>query len=166
MERSLGYAVVGLGIGKLHAEGALKARGGRLIAVCDIDEERLMRFGQQHPEVCLYKYYHEMLECKDIDIVSICTPSGMHGEMAVAAMNAGKHVLIEKPVEIRLDRIDRMIQKAQDTALCCGAIFQSRFIPSYMKIKETLESGRLGKIITGNFHVKWYRTQEYYDLGG
>jgi len=163
--RTVGYAVVGLGVGKAHVQGAIKARNCELKAVCDIDESRLQSVTQD-AGCDGYTDFAEMLKREDIDIVSVCTPSGMHADMVIQAAEAGKHVLCEKPLDIKLDRIDAMIQACRRNNVKLGGIFQRRLSPVNKLIKATLEEGKLGKLISGNVQVKWYRTQEYYEANG
>jgi predicted dehydrogenase len=100
-----------------------------------------------------------------LDIVTIATPSGAHMEPAVAAAKAGKHVIIEKPLEITLKRCDRIIEACKKAGVKCGAIFPSRFHDSSVKIKKAIDEGRFGRLTLGDAYVKWYRTQQYYDSG-
>ncbi|HHY98288.1 MAG TPA: Gfo/Idh/MocA family oxidoreductase [Firmicutes bacterium] len=162
---TVGYAVIGLGIGKLHAKCASQAENCKLVAVCDIDEARLHSVAEELG--CeAYTDYKKMLERDDIDVVSVCTPSGMHADIAIDVASAGKHVFCEKPLDIKLERIDAMIRACRENGVMLGAVFQNRMAPANRKIRETVASGRLGRLITGNAQVKWYRTQEYYDAGG
>ncbi len=101
-----------------------------------------------------------------LEIVSICTPSGAHLEPALQAAAAGKHLLIEKPLEITLERCDRIIQACENQKVKLAGIFQSRFSEVSRVIKQHLEQGRLGQPVLGDAYVKWYRSQQYYDEGG
>ena len=105
MEKILNYAVVGLGVGAAHCRGAAKAQGARLYAICDLVDERIEPRVKENPDVKVYKDYTEMLADPEIDIVSVCVPSGDHARLAIQALRAGKHVLIEKPMDITVDRI-------------------------------------------------------------
>lgn len=98
----------------------------------------------------------------DVDVVIIGTPSGTHHDLAVAAMENGKHVLVEKPLEINLSRIDHMLAVAAQTGMALGAIFQSRMREGPQAAKEALEAGRLGDLIFGNAFVPWSRDSAYY----
>jgi predicted dehydrogenase len=168
MAKEVGYGVLGLGVGKSHVNSALKAKGCKFVAICDANEAVLNKVGDEYGIDPRNRYtsFAEMLKREDIDIVSICTPSGMHGDLTIQALRAGKHVLTEKPLEITLDRIDMMNRVAREENRFLGCIFQNRLSPGNRFIKQTLESGRLGRLITGNFHVKWYRTDEYYGKNG
>lgn len=101
-----------------------------------------------------------------VDIVTICTPSGSHQEPAVAAANAGKHVIVEKPLEITLKRCDAIINACRKNKVLLATIFPSRFSDANIAVKEAISSGRFGKLTLGDAYVKWWRTQQYYDSGG
>ncbi len=107
-----------------------------------------------------------MLADKEVDVVTICTPSGAHRDPAVAALNAGKHVLVEKPLEITLAKCDEIIQAAEKNGVKLGTIMPSRFSPANLELKRAIDAGRFGQLTLGDTYVKWWRTQEYYDSGG
>ena len=113
-----------------------------------------------------YTDFEEMLKDDRVECISICLPSAMHADFAVRAMEAGKHVLVEKPLDITPDRA-RLIEEARvRTGMRCGVVHQNRFNVDMYPIREAIQSGRLGRIILGTFGVKWYRDQAYYDNGG
>src|SRR5207248_2785947 len=99
----------------------------------------------------------------DIDVVSICTPSGMHADMAVQALRAGKHVIVEKPMDVSLEACDRMIQAEDETGKKLTIISQHRFDAASMAVRDMIVSGKLGKIILATAEVKWWRAQSYFD---
>ncbi len=162
----LGFGIVGVGmIAGFHARAIAESGCGRLVACCDIDAGRVQGFAAAHG--C--KGYTEVgafLRHPGLDIVNICTPSGLHLEPALAAIEAGKHLLIEKPIEISLERIDRIIEAADRRRVTVAGIFQSRFREGARAVKKAVESGRLGRLVLGDAYVKWFRSQEYYDRGG
>ncbi len=104
-----------------------------------------------------------LLDDRRIDAVCICTPSGAHLEPAVAAAAAGKHVMIEKPLEITPDRCDQIIDACDRHNVWLGTIFQSRFQVAAQALKQAVEQGRFGHLSLGSAGVKWFRGQEYYD---
>lgn len=166
--RKIGYGVLGLGIGTSHVRSAVQAEHCDFVAICDANIERLNKVGDKYgilPEN-RYTSYEEMLARKDIDIVSVCSPSGMHRDHTVMALRAGKHVLTEKPLEITLERIDEMIRVAEEEHRYLGCIFQTRLHAGNQKIKQTLDSSRMGKMVTCNFEMKWYREDAYYASAG
>jgi predicted dehydrogenase len=100
-----------------------------------------------------------------VDAVCITSPSGAHGDPAIAAMRAGKHVLCEKPLEITPQRIDAMLACAAETGRILAAVFQSRFGQGAQTVKRAVEAGRFGRITLASAYIKWWRTQQYYDSG-
>lgn len=164
-EQALRFAVVGLGMGQAHCHDITDARGAELAAVCDLVPERVKamvdRYGCRGTDS-----FDEILAAPDIDVVNIATPSGMHGDMAIAALRAGKHVMTEKPPDVTVAKIDEMIAAQRETGKKLGCIFQSRFEPLYRRIKHTIESGRLGRLIGVHATVQWYRAQSYFTCPG
>ncbi len=106
-----------------------------------------------------------MLADPAIQAVSVCTPSGAHMEPALAVAAAGKHVIVEKPLEVTTERCDQIIDACEKAGVRLVAIFQSRFHESARLLKQAVDQGRFGKITLGDAYVKWYRSQEYYDSG-
>ena len=165
-----GFGVIGCGvIGPWHAR-AIKANYEKadLVAACDILPDQVKKYTEEYGngEMVAYTDYHEMLKDPNIDVVSICTPSGLHSEMAVAAMKAGKHVLCEKPLDIKLSNIDRMIEAADKCNVKLGGVFQRRTYESSKKVKQAIDDGVLGKMVLGDAYMKYYRSQAYYDSAG
>ncbi|MCL4515909.1 MAG: Gfo/Idh/MocA family oxidoreductase [Firmicutes bacterium] len=159
-------AIVGCGvIAKTHAEAIAKMKGARLVAVADISREKSESFAATQGATA-YADYLEMLERPDLDGVVVCTPSGLHGEVANAAMQAGKHVITEKPMDISLSRCDEMIRISERTGKKLAVISQHRFDLASLFLHQAIEQGRLGRLVLGDAHVKWYRKQEYYDSAG
>jgi predicted dehydrogenase len=107
----------------------------------------------------------EMLADDSIGAISVCTPSGAHRDPAVAAAKAGKHVIVEKPLEITTERCDQIIQACEEAGVRLTVTFQSRFHQSSRLMKQAVEQNRFGQITMGDAYVKWYRSQEYYDSG-
>ena len=107
-----------------------------------------------------------MLAHPGLDVVCVCTPSGAHMEPAVQAARAGKHVVVEKPLEITLPRCDAIIAACDAAGVRLCTIFPSRFSDANIRLKEAIELGRFGRLTLGDTYVKWWRTQQYYDSGG
>jgi UDP-N-acetyl-2-amino-2-deoxyglucuronate dehydrogenase len=107
-----------------------------------------------------------LLAAPGLDVVCICTPSGAHMEPALRAAAAGKHVVVEKPLEITLDRCDAIIDACERAGVRLCTIFPSRFTAANRRLKEAIALGRFGRITLGDTQVKWWRSQEYYDSGG
>jgi predicted dehydrogenase len=160
-----GFGVIGCGmIAKFHASAIADLPNARLVACFDSFPAAVDRFAEQ--QNC--RAYHDlkkMLADPDVHVVTICTPSGAHMEPAVAAAKAGKHVIVEKPLEITLKRCDKIIQACEKAGVTLSAIFPSRFHESSRLIKNAIDAGRFGRLTLGDAFVKWFRTQEYYDSG-
>ncbi len=159
--REIGFGVVGLGMGAYHASAIKQSKGARLVALCDADEERLNKTNENF-KVKAYTNYNDMLKDKEVDVVNICTPSYLHVDMAILAINAGKHIIVEKPVDINVDKINKLIEVGNKAGVKMSAIFQSRTYPLNKRIKEAIDTGRLGKIIGLHGLLPWYRAQSYY----
>ncbi len=159
----LGYAVVGLGIGMAHVDAALANPNCELIAVCDLITEKMTQVQAKKSDVQMYVDYQKMLDHPEIDIVSICVPSGMHAAFAVAALEAGKHILCEKPIELTVERAMPIEAARLRTGKKAGIVFQNRNNACMRPMKEAIDTGRLGRIYLGTFSVKWYRDDAYYE---
>jgi len=164
--KNIGYAVLGLGIGMAHADAAWASPEADLVAVCDINPVRLQKAAAKYPGVTLYDQFDQLIADPRVDIISICLPSAMHADFAVRAMEAGKHVLIEKPIDITPERAILIEEVRIRTGRKAGVVHQNRFNANMYPIRDAIDSGKLGKLILGTFGVKWYREQSYYDNGG
>jgi UDP-N-acetyl-2-amino-2-deoxyglucuronate dehydrogenase len=161
-----GIGIVGTGmIAEHHAQALDGVEAAYVAAVVSRSKERALAFAKRFN--CRgYDSLSEMLDDPRVEIVSICTPSGSHLEPAVAAAEAGRHILVEKPLEISLDRCDRMIEIAAKKDVQLGGIFQSRFYDASRVVKAAVDAKRFGDPVLADAYVKWYRTQDYYDTGG
>ena len=158
----IGFGVIGLGMGKHHCKAIDTAPGARLTAVCDTDEERLRPVAEDYG--CLaYTDYTEMLANDEIQVVNVATPSGTHADIGAAAAAAGKHLIVEKPADITPARIERLIDAVRDNNVRVACIFQSRYDPLNIRIREAIQEGVLGKLIGVHGHLPWYRKQSYYE---
>ncbi|MEO1527575.1 MAG: Gfo/Idh/MocA family oxidoreductase [Planctomycetota bacterium] len=162
---SIGIGIVGCGmIANFHARAIGDAAGAELIGAASRRADATEKFAAEHG--ChAFASLEEMLADDRIGAVSICTPSGAHLDPAVQAAKAGKHVIVEKPLEITTERCDKIIQACDEAGVRLTAIFQSRFHESSRLMKQAVDAGRFGKITMGDAYVKWYRSQEYYDSG-
>jgi predicted dehydrogenase len=137
----------------------------RLVAVADLNAEKAARLAQTMGVTRVYKSDIEMLKDKEIDAVIFATPSGLHADQAVRAMQAGKHVIVEKPMDITLDACDRMVAAEKQAGKKLAIISQHRWDHSSIFVKDAVTAGKLGKLILVEVSVKWWRTQQYYDAG-
>lgn len=164
--RKLGWGIIGCGaIAPWHIYGANRAKDAQLIAVSDVVEEKAKKLAEKE-KVLWHTDHTKMLERDDIDVVSICTPSSFHCELAIAAARAGKHVLVEKPMAITLEDANRMIEACQKAKVKLGVIFQRRFSDTFRKVKKAIKEGELGRLVLGDAYLKYYRSQDYYDSAG
>ncbi|MEK4064870.1 MULTISPECIES: Gfo/Idh/MocA family protein [unclassified Paenibacillus] len=158
----LGAAIIGCGaIAPLHAKAIAAQSGGQLLAAVDIDVAKAAAFGEEYGCGALTDY-KELLNRSDIDIVHLCTPHDLHAQMAVDLLEAGKHVLTEKPMAVDLPSAQRMLKAAENSKGQLGIVFQNRYNEPSIKIKETIESGVLGPLVCMKGVVTWYRSPEYY----
>src|SRR5262249_21997773 len=157
--------IIGCGmISKFHAKAIGDVRGAKLIACYD----QFPAAADKLAEATGCKAYHsldEMLANSAVNVVTISTPSGAHMEPAVAAAQAGKHVIVEKPLEITLRRCDAIIDACKKSGVVLSTIFPSRFHESAQALKRAVTEGRFGRLTIGDAYVKWYRSQAYYDSG-
>lgn len=157
------FAIIGTGvIASQHALGIQSNKNAQLVAVCDMNGQRAKAFSQEFGISTVYTDYHELLACPDIDAVSICTPSGTHGEISMAAAAAGKHILCEKPIETKSAKIDALVEVVEKNNVKMECVYQRRFEPISQQVKKALDSGEFGKVLMASAYLKYYRTAEYY----
>jgi len=163
---AVGFGIVGCGmIANFHSEAIAHIRGANLVGCYSKTLASAEKFAAE--KGCqAYDKLEEMLANPEIDIITICTPSGAHMEPAIAAAKAGKHVLVEKPLEITLKRCDAIIEACDKYNVKLGAILPSRFGGANLALKAAIDAGRFGTLTLGDTYVKWWRSQEYYDSGG
>ncbi len=162
----LGYCIVGAGnIGKVHAEALALIPQASLAAVVDIIPERAQTLADRYG-AGWHRDYHEAAERPDVDVVCICTPSGMHMEPAVAAARAGKHLVVEKPLDATLERADQILAAAHAAGVKSTCVLPYRTLAGSQRARAVIEAGRLGRLTLAEARVPWWRTQEYYDAGG
>jgi UDP-N-acetyl-2-amino-2-deoxyglucuronate dehydrogenase len=160
-----GWAIIGCGmIAKFHARAIGEIKGSKLVACHSRSIDKANAFSNEFGGTG-YDDLEKMLADPKIDIVTICTPSGAHLEPGVAAAKAGKHVLVEKPLEVTTARCDRLIDACDKFGVRLGTIFPSRFHRSAQLLKTAMEQERFGTISLAAAYVKWFRTQAYYDSG-
>ncbi|MBE7052671.1 MAG: Gfo/Idh/MocA family oxidoreductase [Ruminococcaceae bacterium] len=160
----LKLGIIGCGsIATWHAKAIKMSKNGILAGVADAKKENAKRFSENNENVKYFDSIDEMLKSDEIDAVTICTPSGFHASVALEAINAGKHVLIEKPLAITNEDCQKVIKAAKEKGVCAGVISQHRFIEAIQELKGFVSGGKLGKLITADLLMKYYRSQEYYD---
>lgn len=147
-----------------HLDSLRELPEARVVAVSDVIEGRAARAAKDHG-AAIHTDYRELLDRSDVDIVHICTPSGLHASMSTDALEAGKHVLVEKPMALSLGDADRMIETARRCGRRLGVVLQNRYNPPMQELRRVVDEGRLGRLLLGSVTVRWFRPQEYYEDG-
>lgn len=162
MEKTYGFGIIGAGmIASVHARALREIPGTTLVGVYSTTPQKREAFAVK--ENCrAFNRLEEMLADPSIDIVCICTPSGAHQDPALACIAAGKHCLIEKPLEVTLEKCDRIITAAEEKGVKVAVVFPSRFYEQAMQLKEAVDTSRFGAIVLGDAYVKWHRSEAYY----
>lgn len=154
--------LVGLGnISAIHAEAIKNSRFGTLTAAASGRKEKRDAFAETW-SVRGFESFDAMLDSDEIDLVSICTPSGTHLDYGKKAASAGKHVVIEKPIEVTLERANQLLEICRKSGVQLAVIYQSRFMKPIQQMKKAIDDGRIGKPFMATASVKWYRSDEYY----
>ncbi|KYG25477.1 oxidoreductase [Bradyrhizobium sp. AT1] len=159
------FGLLGCGrIAKRHSDllGGNHIKGARLVAVCDPIRARADALASKF-NVGAHYDIADFLGRKDIDAVAVLTPSGLHPEHATACARAGKHVVVEKPMALRLQDADEMIRACDEAGVKLFVVKQNRFNVPIVKAREALDAGRFGRLVLGTVRVRWCRDQAYYD---
>jgi predicted dehydrogenase len=163
----LRIAIVGAGaISSAHIKAYLQfPEKCRIVAVCDIYLEKAEKLVAQYQlPAKVYKDYSDLLEHSEIDLVSVCTPPYTHAETSIAFLNAGIHVVVEKPMASSLEECDRMLEAAKNSGKLLSVVAQNRFTTPMMKLKNVLETRLMGPIVHTQVDSFWWRGYSYYDL--
>ena len=160
------FAVIGTGhIGKRHAEMVLRNPNAELVSLSDIKPKK--ELGLDSFDVPFYEDYKKMLSTeKEIDVVCICTPNGLHSDMAIDAINAGNHVVIEKPIGLSKAKCENVIYKALQKHKQVFAVMQNRYSPPSVWLKEIVDQKIIGDIFMVQVNCYWNRDDRYYKKGG
>ena len=163
-----GVAIVGCGmIARFHARALAEVPDVRLLALVGRSKGNARKMAEELGLSCdIHSELSTALTRRDIHIVIVCTPSGAHVEPAVAAAEAGKHVVVEKPLEITLERCDAILDACRRNGVQLCTIFPSRFADANLTLKKAVDAGRFGRLTLGETTCKWWRPQSYYDEGG
>ncbi|MEP6622314.1 MAG: Gfo/Idh/MocA family oxidoreductase, partial [bacterium] len=163
IEGRVRVALVGCGrISKNHLDAIAKVSELELVSVADVDMQRAERVGAERG-VPAFSSLEEMLAAVPSDLVTICTPSGLHPPHGIVAARAGRHVLTEKPMAISLEGADALVQACDAAGLHLFVVKQNRLNPPIQLLKAAIDKGRFGRIYMANTTVRWTRPQEYYD---
>jgi predicted dehydrogenase len=159
------FALVGAGAVASHHINALRQIDDvEIKMVCDRDEKAGLEFSKKF-DIPWTMNLKECLDDPDIDVIDAAVPSGLHAEIGIAAAGAGKHVVVEKPIDVTLEKADALINACAGAGVKLGVISQYRYMDPVRSLYETVEEGRLGELIEGDAYIKWYRSQAYYDSG-
>ncbi|MHC4394834.1 MAG: Gfo/Idh/MocA family protein [Planctomycetota bacterium] len=160
--KSWNFGIVGAGlIADFHAKAVCDIGQAQVTGFCDGGSGRAKELAKKY--FCTaFESYKDLVKSDQVDIVAIASPSGFHLEPSVAAAQAGKHVICEKPLEITLERIDTMIEAHEKAGTVLGGIFQNRFNDAIAPLREAINTGRFGVITYAGVYVPWWRTDEYY----
>lgn len=154
--------IVGAGnISETHARAAQSIPGVEIVAVCGANGEKTAALAGR-TGAAAYDDFARFLEHVPMDLVAIGSPSGLHATQAIAAARRGLHVLVEKPIDFDLDRVDALIEASERAGVRVGVFFQDRLRPGVLKMKEMVDTGQLGTPVLASGRVKWYRPAEYY----
>jgi len=159
------FGIIGCGrIAPRHVAAIKSLEGCEVVAGCDNVPEILDQFCEEHGVTKKYTDYHDLLKDKNVDVVVICTPSGLHAQMTIDAAKAKKHVVTEKPMAMELKDADAMIKACEDNKVRLFVVKQNRYNPPVVKLFNALKKGRFGKLLYLNTNVLWCRPQSYYDM--
>lgn len=162
-DKILKFGVIGLGnIGARHLAVIDAQQNARIVGICDIEKERCRSFSKMYKNVPYFLDYMDMLEQTDIDVLNICTPHHLHASMAIDAANAGKHVLVEKPMALTVSDCKRMMDTAKKKNVRLMVVKQNRYNIPVILAQKALINGLLGRIFIVQCNVLWNRNDEYY----
>ena len=158
-----GIGIIGCGvIADIHAQAINQLENGNLISVYSRTEENARKMGETY-DVDYHSNWESFINDERIDIVSICTPSGTHLDMGIKAAEAGKNIIVEKPIEVTVERGQKLIDFCKEAGIYMSVIFQSRYLDDVLQARDMIREGKIGKIFHTDAQIKWFRSQEYYD---
>ena len=162
MGKTVGIAVVGCGfVGARHIETLVNTVGCRCACIFDKIPSRAAELGAKFGVEVAHSYA-DVLARRDVDAVVISLPSYLHADFGIQAAAAGKHLIVEKPIDIAVEKAEELIAAAKKHGVVMTVISQNRFIEGSMALKKALEAGMLGEILCANVAIKWYRKDSYY----
>jgi len=163
-KETIGFGILGTGMIANFHKAAIEANaenGARLVAMAHYNPERFEILSKEFSVPCISE--QDLLQNPDIDVICLCTPSGQHAEQTIAAAQAGKHVIVEKPMALTLEDADQMINACEAANVKLGIALQRRAEPIFQKVYEAIQAGDLGDITLGSVLIPYYRPQSYYD---
>jgi len=162
----IGFAVIGCGhIGKRHGEMILRNEESELVALCDIKDQSELGI-EAFSSARFYGSVEDLLENEDVDVVCICTPNGLHSDQASLILDAGKHVVCEKPMGLSKAKCESVIYKALKANKHFFCVMQNRYSPPSVWIKNVIDNRIMGDIFSVQLNCYWNRDERYYKKGG
>jgi predicted dehydrogenase len=163
MSAGLGFGFIGAGaIAHFHARAVAASSGGSLVGVASRTRATAEAFAREHGMQYATDDVQLLLARPGLDAVCITTPSALHLAPALAAIRAGKHLMIEKPLDSTVEGTDRILREAEKAGVRVGSIFQARFGDAARQLKAAIDAGRFGRMVLASCYVKWNRSTEYY----
>jgi predicted dehydrogenase len=155
--------IVGCGaMGQAHTEVWQSVREAQVIAVCDGNAARAEEVAKTL-NARAFTDVEAMLDAGIVQAIDICTPSGLHADQALLAAERGVHILCEKPLDLNLEKVDRLLALCDRKRVTLACTFQQRTAPAVSRVRSAIQEGKLGRLLSCSASVKWYRSQEYYD---
>jgi len=162
MNNPIGIGILGCGnVAQVHAAAIARIPSLRLTSVCSRSRDSAARLAAAHG-VAAHTDLETFLKDPALDSVTICTPSGTHAALGSTAASMGKHVVVEKPIDVTLEKADALIDACERGRVHLAVSLQSRYLDAPRALKEAVEAGRLGRLTIASAYVKWYRSAEYY----
>jgi len=163
MNNKVRFGLIGVGnVAKVHAKALQSLEDGQLVAISTRNKRKGEIFAKEF-DCEYYTDYRKLLEKNDIDVVCVTLPSGLHADIGIEAAKYGKHVVVEKPIDITLKKADALINECERQHVQLSVIFQRRFSDAIIKLKNSIEKGDFGQLNFGAAHTKWYRNQDYFN---
>lgn len=164
--KTFGFGIIGCGIiAASHVYAIRKLDNAKLVGAYDAVPERAVAFAKEQ-NCQAFDTLDAMLACPEIDVVCICTPSGLHAEAAVAAANAGKNIIVEKPMAITHEQLNSIVEAVERNGVNLTSICQLRYCDAARKLKKAIADGEFGRLLLGDVYMKMYRSPEYYASAG
>ena len=161
--KKLQFAIIGSGnVVNEHISAIQNTENAELVAICSRNELVIKNIAEKHGLLWTTNF-NEILENPLIDVIDIVLPSGLHAEFGIKAARAGKHVIVEKPIDVSLEKANALINECNMQAVQLNVISQMRYSDGFKSLREIIRSGKLGKLLQGDAFIKWYRSQEYYN---
>lgn len=163
LNKKIKFALIGCGaIANKHFIAIKRLNNAEVVGAFDIDVKSAKLFEDKY-QIPAFTNIDEMIKKTNPDVLNILTPSGLHGENILELIHFNRHFVVEKPLALRLDQIDRILEECDKRGLKIFVVKQNRFNPPIQKLKEALNKGRFGKLVMGTIRVRWCRNQDYYN---